>query len=239
MINLVYFYMSVSNISFMEKIALIVAGGTGNRMNTAIPKQFMVMAGLPVLMHTIKKFWFFENSIKIILVLPENHISLWKKLCREYKFNISHAVRKGGETRFHSVKNGLRGIKPGSLVAIHDGVRPLVSRNTIKRCFAKAEKKGTAIPVIGISESVRLIEDSGNQMVDRDKYKIVQTPQVFKSELLIQAYKKPYSDSFTDDASVVESIGQEISLVEGNPENIKITGKLDMIVAEACFNYFE
>jgi 2-C-methyl-D-erythritol 4-phosphate cytidylyltransferase len=219
----------------MDKIALIVAGGTGNRMSSAIPKQFMVIAGLPVLMHTIKKFWFFENSIHIIVVLPEDHIKNWKKLCREYKFKIKHSIRKGGETRFHSVKSGLRGIKPGCLVAIHDGVRPLVSRNTIKRSFTKAGKTGAAIPVIGISESVRFVEGSGNQTVDRTKYKIVQTPQVFHSELLLKAYRKPFNDSFTDDASVVENIGQKISLVEGNPENIKITNRLDMIVAEAYF----
>lgn len=219
----------------MEKIALIVAGGTGNRMSSNVPKQFMVIAGLPVLMHTIKKFWFFENSMKIIVVLPEDHIKFWKKLCREYKFRIRHVIRKGGETRFHSVKNGLRGIKPGFLVAIHDGVRPLVSRNTIKRCFAKAGKTGAAIPVLEIPESVRFIEGTNNQMVDRARYRIVQTPQVFKSELLIRAFRKPYDESFTDDATVVERTGQKISLVEGNTENIKITGRLDMIVAEAYF----
>jgi 2-C-methyl-D-erythritol 4-phosphate cytidylyltransferase len=219
----------------MEKIALIVAGGTGNRMSSNVPKQFMVIAGLPILMHTIKKFWFFENSMKIIVVLPEDHIKYWKKLCREYKFKIKHTIRKGGETRFHSVKNGLRGIKPGCLVAIHDGVRPLVSRNTIKRCFNKAEKAGAAIPVINIPESVRLVEGSANQMVDRSKYRIVQTPQVFQSGLLKKAFRKPYDKSFTDDAAVVERTGQKISLVEGNPENIKITNKLDMIVAEAYF----
>lgn len=219
----------------MENIALIVAGGTGTRMSSAIPKQFMVIAGLPVLMHTIKKFWFFENSIKIIVVLPEDHIKNWKKLCREYKFKIKHTIRKGGETRYHSVKNGLRGLKPGYLVAVHDGVRPLVSRNTIKRCFTKAGKTGAAIPVIGISESVRFVKGSDNQMADRTKYKIVQTPQVFQSELLIKAYRKPFNDSFTDDATVVENTGQKISLVEGNPENIKITDRLDMIVAEAYF----
>ena len=219
----------------MEKIALVVAGGKGNRMGSAIPKQFMVIAGLPVLMHTIKKFWFFENSIKIIVVLPEDRIKNWKKLCREYKFKIKHTIRKGGETRYHSVKNGLRGLKPGYLVAVHDGVRPLVSRNTIKRSFTKAGKTGAAIPVISISESVRFVKGSDNQMVDRTKYKIVQTPQVFQSELLIKAYRKPFNDSFTDDATVVENIGHKISLVEGNPENIKITNRLDMIVAEAYF----
>lgn len=219
----------------MEKIALIVAGGSGNRMSSKVPKQFMVIAGLPILMHTIKKFWFFENSMKIIVVLPEDHIKYWKKLCREYRFKIRHTIRKGGETRFHSVKNGLRGIKPGCLVAIHDGVRPLVSRNTIKRCFTKAKKAGAAIPVIGIPESVRFVKGSSNQMVDRRKYRIVQTPQVFQSGLLKKAFQKPYDESFTDDAAVVEHTGQKISLVEGNPENIKITGRLDMIVAEAYF----
>jgi 2-C-methyl-D-erythritol 4-phosphate cytidylyltransferase len=219
----------------MEKIVLIVAGGKGNRMSSTIPKQFMVIAGLPILMHTIKKFWFFENTMRIIVVLPEEHIKYWKKLCREYRFKIKHTIRKGGETRYHSVKSGLRGIKPGYLVAIHDGVRPLVSRNTIKRCFAKAAKTGAAIPVIDTGESIRFVEGSHNRTVDRTKYKIVQTPQVFKSELLIKAFRKPFKDTFTDDAAVVENIGHAISLVEGNPENIKITGRLDMVVAEAYF----
>jgi 2-C-methyl-D-erythritol 4-phosphate cytidylyltransferase len=219
----------------MEKIVLIVAGGKGNRMSSTIPKQFMVIAGLPILMHTIKKFWFFENTMRIIVVLPEEHIKYWKKLCREYRFKIKHTIRKGGETRYHSVKSGLRGIKPGYLVAIHDGVRPLVSRNTIKRCFAKAAKTGAAIPVIDTGESIRFVEGSHNRTADRTKYKIVQTPQVFKSELLIKAFRKPFKDTFTDDAAVVENIGHAISLVEGNPENIKITGRLDMVVAEAYF----
>jgi 2-C-methyl-D-erythritol 4-phosphate cytidylyltransferase len=219
----------------MEKIVLIVAGGKGNRMSSTIPKQFMVIAGLPILMHTIKKFWFFENTMRIIVVLPEEHIKYWKKLCREYRFKIKHTIRKGGETRYHSVKSGLRGIKSGYLVAIHDGVRPLVSRNTIKRCFAKAAKTGAAIPVIDTGESIRFVEGSHNRTADRTKYKIVQTPQVFKSELLIKAFRKPFKDTFTDDAAVVENIGHAISLVEGNPENIKITGRLDMVVAEAYF----
>lgn len=214
---------------------LIVAGGTGIRMSSEIPKQFLPIAGLPILMHSIKKFWNFENSIRIIVTLPNDQIKYWKKLCKEYRFNIKHEVRKGGETRFHSVKNGLRGIKPGYLVAIHDGVRPLVSRFTIKRSFAKAEKAGAAIPVIEICESVRKVQGPENRMVDRTTYKIVQTPQVFLSDLLIKAFRKPYNPAFTDDAAVVEAIGHKISLVEGNPENLKITSKLDMIVAEAFF----
>ena len=219
----------------MDKIALIVAGGAGTRLNSEIPKQFLPIAGLPILMHSIKKFWNFENSTKIIVVLPEDQIKYWKKLCKEYRFNIKHEIRKGGETRFHSVKNGLIGLKPGCLVAIHDGVRPLVSRNTIKRCYVKAEKTGSAIPVIEICESVRMVKGSLNQVADRTKYKIVQTPQVFKSDLLIKAFKKPYDPSYTDDATVVEATGQNINLVEGNHENIKITSKLDLIVAEAYF----
>ncbi|MFO7657103.1 MAG: 2-C-methyl-D-erythritol 4-phosphate cytidylyltransferase [Bacteroidales bacterium] len=219
----------------MDKIAIIVAGGTGSRMNTNIPKQFLFIAGLPILMHTIKKFRNFDNALRIIVVLPEEQVKYWKKLCKEYRFKVQHEIRKGGETRFHSVKKGLRGIKPGCLVAIHDGVRPLVSRNTIKRCFVQAAKTGAAIPVIDICESLRKVDGSENQMVDRDKYKLVQTPQVFVSNLLIKAFKKPYNESFTDDASVVETIKQKISLVEGNPENIKITSALDLMIAEAYF----
>ncbi len=219
----------------MQKVALIVAGGLGKRMNAEIPKQFLLIAGLPVLMHTIKKFWNYDNSIQIIVTIPPAHIAFWKKLCREYKFRIKHTVRKGGKTRFHSVKNGLRGIKPGNLVAIHDGVRPLVSRFTIKRCFNMAEKHGTAVPVISFSESVRMIENGRNHMVERSKYKLVQTPQVFKSELLKKAYKQEYDSTFTDDASLIEKLGYKINLVEGNIDNIKITTKTDFIVAEAFF----
>ena len=219
----------------MDKVAIIVAGGSGSRMNAGIPKQFIQIAGLPILMHTLKKFWNFDNSLRIITVLPEDHIRFWKRLCKDYRFAIPHEIRKGGETRFNSVKNGLRGIKPGCLVAVHDGVRPLVSRYTIKRCYAMAEKKGTAIPVIDVSESVRIVKDNNHKMADRNEIKLVQTPQVFKSELLIKAFKQPYDPAFTDDASVVESKGFKIHLAEGNIENIKITTKNDLIVAEAYY----
>ncbi len=219
----------------MEKIALIVAGGAGSRMNTDIPKQFLPLAGLPILMHTIKKFWNFDNSIRIIITLPESYIRFWKRLCKDYRFQVLHEVKKGGETRFDSVKKGLRGLKPGSLVAIHDGVRPLVSRLTIKRCFAMAEKSGTAVPVIDVSETVRILNSNHSILAERDKVKLVQTPQAFKSEILIKAFRQKYDPKFTDDASVVEKKGVHINLVEGNTENIKITTKTDLIVAEAYY----
>lgn len=220
----------------MDKIVVIVAAGSGTRMKSEIPKQFMMLSGLPVLMHTIKKFWNYDNTMKIIVVLPKDYISHWKKLCKEYHFKIAHEIRKGGDSRFNSVKNGIRGIKPGILVAIHDGVRPLVSRQTIKRCFVAAEKNGTAIPVIDISESVRVVENKKSRNVEREKFKIVQTPQVFESEILRKAYKKPCNPSFTDDASIVEATGHEICLVEGNVDNVKITNRKDLIIADAFYH---
>jgi 2-C-methyl-D-erythritol 4-phosphate cytidylyltransferase len=220
----------------MEKIAIIVAAGSGTRFNADLPKQFAMLAGLPLLMHTIKKFWNYDNSMRIIVVLSEKYIPFWKKLCKEYHFKVHHEIRKGGETRFQSVKNGLRGIKPGNLVAVHDGVRPLVSRQTIKRCFLIAEKKGTAIPVIDIAESVRLIDGNSSKVIVRDNLKLVQTPQVFQSELILKSYKKADGTSFTDDASVVESAGGKICIVEGNIENIKITNQKDLIVAKAFYS---
>lgn len=223
----------------MDKIVVIVAAGSGRRMKSELPKQFMMLAGLPVLMHTIKKFWNYDNNIRIIVVLPQDRITYWKKICREYRFKIAHEIRKGGDTRFQSVKNGLRGIKPGCLVAIHDGVRPLVSRYTIKRCFSEAETKGTAVPVVEICESVRLIDGVKNSVVDRKNLRVVQTPQVFQSELLIKAYKQKFNPEFTDDAMVVEGIKKSINLVEGNLENVKITNKKDFTIAEAFYKNTE
>jgi 2-C-methyl-D-erythritol 4-phosphate cytidylyltransferase len=218
----------------MKKVVIIVAGGRGKRMKSDIPKQFLSIYGFPVLMHTAKKFYRHDNSIRIIIVLPKTQIKLWKKLCRDYKFNYAHDIVQGGVTRFHSVKNGLSKIKGDDwLVAIHDGVRPLVSPDTIRRCFKKAEASGNAIPVIEIPESMREISKSGNRPVDRSKFKLIQTPQVFHFKLLKEAFKQDYKPEFTDDASVVESMGHAIKLVEGNKENIKITTPSDLLVAES------
>jgi len=223
----------------VEKYVIIVAAGSGKRMKSQIPKQFLTIAGTPILMHTIKRFWNYDNNINIVVVLAENQIKKWKKLCREYKFNIKHIIRKGGETRFESVKNGLRGIKDGCLVAIHDGVRPLVNRSTIERCFSAAYEYPAVIPVIPVNDSLReIINESKSIAVNREKYVIVQTPQVFQSKVIKKSYKKKFNPIFTDDATVVEHSGYPIKMVDGNIENIKITTKVDLIVAEALFKNY-
>ncbi|MBI9034660.1 MAG: 2-C-methyl-D-erythritol 4-phosphate cytidylyltransferase [Bacteroidales bacterium] len=215
----------------MQKYLVIVAGGSGTRMGTDTPKQFLCFSGKPVLMHTIERFISFDPIINILLVLPEQHHNNWKALCKKYRFSHPHTVITGGKERFHSVKNGLRSITENSLVAIHDGVRPLVSHQTIERCFDTAQQSGTAIPVVPVTESVRQTHESGSSMLDRTKIMMVQTPQVFQSEIIQNAYKSEFNSEFTDDASVVEKSGGKINLVEGNIENIKITRPIDLQLA--------
>jgi 2-C-methyl-D-erythritol 4-phosphate cytidylyltransferase len=220
----------------MNLYALIVAGGSGKRMGTNVPKQFLELAGKPVLMRTIERFVAFERSIRIILVLPEEHLEYWEKLQAEYSFSFQHAVVAGGSSRFFSVKNGLQLVEEESLVAVHDGVRPLVSTNTIKRCFAEAEKYGNAIPAIDPADSLRMITEQGNMPVNRLYLRIIQTPQVFRAGLIKKAYLEDYNPDFTDDATLLEKSGESIHLVEGNRENIKITNPEDMLIAEALLN---
>ncbi|MFZ4724217.1 MAG: 2-C-methyl-D-erythritol 4-phosphate cytidylyltransferase [Paludibacter sp.] len=215
-----------------EKIAIIVAGGKGERMQTEIPKQFIEIKGKPILMHTIDVFRKYNSDIQLIVVLPITQIEFWKDLCFKHCFTVKHQIIGGGTTRFHSVKNGLDTVKIPSLIAVHDGVRPLVSTDTIARCFEEAEKNGAAIPVIDLVDSIRQLTNSGSQSVDRNSFKLVQTPQVFDGELLKKAYQQEYSTFFTDDASVVENLGANIKLVDGNRENIKITNGFDLIQAE-------
>ena len=216
----------------MEKYAIIVAGGSGTRMKTEVPKQFLLLKGKPVLFHTIEKFNKLSASVKIILALPSNQISHWKNLCKKYKFNIEHKIVSGGKERFFSVKNGLKQVTEKSIVAVHDGVRPLVKTETIQKCFASAEKKGNAIPVISVNESLRKKKGNKNFSVNRKEFFIVQTPQCFRSEILKTAYKQNFSPQFTDDASVVEKSGKKIYFIDGNPENIKITTPVDLKMAE-------
>ncbi len=215
-----------------QKVALIMAGGKGLRMNAPVPKQFLEIAGKPVLMHTLEVFKNYDPVIELILVLPAGQIDFWKELCKKYAFEINHQIATGGETRFHSVKNGLKLVNLPSLVAVHDAVRPLVSIETISRCFNEAEKSGAAIPVIELNDSIRELFEENSKSVDRNKYRLIQTPQVFDSEILKKAYLQEYSSLFTDDASVVENAGTKINLVEGNRENIKITTEHDLIFAE-------
>ena len=217
----------------MELYAVIVAGGTGKRMGAEIPKQFLELAGKPVLMHTIERFKAFNKSIEIITVLPESQLIYWAELQKKHSFSIPHTVVKGGPSRFLSVKNGLKSVGNTGLVAIHDGVRPLVSVSTIKRCFEAAEKYGNAIPVISPADSLRIVTGQGSVPVNRQDIKQVQTPQVFSIKLIKKAYLQEYIPEFTDDSTVLESAGEEIHLVEGNRENIKITNPEDLLISEA------
>lgn len=216
----------------MDKSVIIVAGGKGLRMNSEVPKQFMEIGGKPILMHTVELFYNYLTEIKIVLVLPVDQIEYWKNLCEKYNFKIPHNITAGGETRFLSVKNGLEEVDT-EFVAIHDGVRPLVSFDTLKRCFDEVEKNDGVIPVVDLIDSIRLVESFENSKpVDRNNYKLVQTPQVFRTDVVMKSYQLPYSEHFTDDASVVETAGYKVKLVEGNRENIKITTEMDLRIAE-------
>ncbi len=213
---------------------IVVAGGSGNRFKSEIPKQFVELNGKPILMHSISAFYTFQANFEIILVLPEHQFDFWSSLCKKHKFTIKHKLVKGGKTRFESVKNGLNTVKSAkNLIAIHDGVRPLVSQNTIAHCFQKAEISRNAIPAIIPVDSVREVSINANFPIDRSKLRLIQTPQVFKIGTLKKAYEQKYKESFTDDASVIEAIGEKINLVEGNRENIKITNNIDLLLAEA------
>lgn len=212
---------------------MIVAGGSGKRMSSEIPKQFIKVNEKPLLMHTFDAFLKSDENFEFILTLPETEIPVWKKLCEDFSFNQNHIVIPGGETRFHSVKNGLKEIEGDGIVFIHDGVRPLVSVQTIKNCYDTAVKKGNALPVIPVSESVRKITGSGNRAVDRSELFLVQTPQTFSVKNIKKAYEQEYQEKFTDDASVFESSGNKIYTVKGNRENIKITWPADLKIAGA------
>jgi len=232
-------------------------------MKSAVPKQFLPLAGRPLLMHTLERFHTFDTSMEIILVLPGGHHSLWKKLCSDHSFTVSHQVVAGGEERFHSVRAGLAAVAvsagaafapgisagcaeggPGAgadnstaapddiLVAIHDGVRPLVSHDTLWRCFADAEEFGNAVPFIEPADSVRVLDGDNSRPVPRSEVRLIQTPQVFRGSVIIKAYNRGYDPSFTDDATVAEADGVAIHLTHGNRENIKITTPGDLAVAE-------
>ncbi len=217
----------------MQLYVVIVAGGSGKRMGAEVPKQFLELAGRPVLMHTIERFKTFDESIEIITVLPENQLRHWLELQKQYSFTILQTIVKGGSTRFHSVRNGLKFVNVPGIVAIHDGVRPFVSIDTIRRCFSTAEKLGNAIPSISPIESLRIVTESGSHPVDRFHVKQIQTPQVFSADLIKKAYLQEYKPEYSDDATVLESTGVRINLIEGNRENIKITNPEDLIISKA------
>ena len=220
----------------IRKTLIVVAGGKGSRMGKEIPKQFLPLSGRPVLMRTIDLFFAYDRDMDIFVGLPREYTSYWGELCHKEGFNIKHRITPAGETRFHTVRNALGEATPGSLVAIHDAVRPLVSQDTIGRCFEKALLTGAAIPCIRVPESLRQSVRGKSIPVDREMFRLVQTPQVFHHDIIMRAYKQDYEDSFTDDAGVVEKSGHAVSLVEGNPENIKITKPQDLACAEALLS---
>jgi len=217
----------------MKRKLIIVAGGSGSRMKSAIPKQFLLLNGLPVLMRTMAVFYSFDSTMEIIVVLPSAQHDHWKELCKQYSFCIKHRIVEGGQERFHSVKNALRTITEHCYIAVHDSVRPLVSVQTIGRCFDQAALRGNAIPVVELTESIRRVTNDSNSAINRSEYRLVQTPQVFDSLQIQMSYNTDYQSFFTDDASVVEYAGNKIHLVEGNRENIKITTPMDLKMAAA------
>ena len=239
----------------MSECVIIVAGGKGLRMGGDLPKQFLPIGGRPVLMHTLEVFERAIPGIRLILVLPKDQQAFWHDLCKKHHFIVPHTIADGGETRFHSVKNGLRSLAPDpspvreeSLVAVHDGVRPFVSEEVIRRTFDAARRHGAVVPVIPVVETLRKISPIPNPplferegpgvslTVDRSLYRLVQTPQTFQLPLLLCAYEQPYTEAFTDDASVVEALGHPVTLVDGNRENIKITTPFDLKIAEALLS---
>ena len=213
---------------------IIVAGGKGLRMGSDIPKQFLPIGGKPVLMRTLERFRAYSAQLQIILVLPEAQQAYWHELCQQYHFDVEYTLANGGQTRFHSVQNGLAKVPDDAIgvVGVHDGVRPFPSIEVIRNCYETARTKKAVIPVIPVVETVRELVPDGSHTVPRDSYRLVQTPQTFDIQLLKAANRQPYNDGFTDDASVVEAYGHPITLVEGNRENIKITTPYDMKVAE-------
>ena len=215
-----------------KEYVIIVAGGKGLRMGSDIPKQFLPIGGKPVLMRTLERFREYSADLQMILVLPKAQQDYWQQLCKEYHFNVEYLLADGGETRFHSVQNGLTLVPDDAegVVGVHDGVRPFPSIEVIRNCYKAAREKKAVIPVVPVVETLRHITEGTKP---RGDYRLVQTPQCFDIQLLKAANRQPYNDGFTDDASVVEAFGYNISLVEGNRENIKITTPYDIAVAEA------
>jgi len=215
-----------------KRYAIVVAGGKGARMGTAVPKQFLLLSGKPLLMHTMEAFHRADPEIELILVLPESQQAYWKELCAKYDFGMTYQIVNGGDTRFESVKNGLTLTGDEGLVAVHDGVRPFINADLIERCFQAAKEFGAAVPVTELTESIRRLDGETSFSVHRETFRSVQTPQVFRIDVLKKSYESPYRESFTDDASVVEASGYKVELVKGIVENIKITTTLDLLLAE-------
>lgn len=223
----------------MKRCVVIVAGGKGSRFGSNIPKQFLLMNNKPVLMRTIDAFYSSDNSFEIVVVIPEGHFSYWQELCKKYNFTTPHKIVKGGASRWESVKNGLAEIDNNSIVGIHDGVRPLISKQLIDRLYSNAETLSAVIPAIKVTDSLRVVNEveSKSHSVNREVYRAIQTPQVFKSDIIKEAYELPFEECFTDDASVVERYGTQINIIEGEDSNIKITSAKDLAIAELLANH--
>jgi len=222
----------------LSKYAIIVSGGAGTRMESSLPKQFHQLNGLPILMHSIHAFHKNDKSIKIVVVINQAHHQQWKDLCKKYRFEVPYQLVSGGENRFSSVKNGLDFIfkqktsLANVLIGVHDGVRPLINQDVISNAYQTAEIKGSAIPAVKSKDSIRITNANGeSKAINRDSVLIIQTPQVFKANLLREAYKQPFEESFTDDASVIEKSGYPIHTIEGDIRNIKITYPMDIDIA--------
>lgn len=221
----------------MKKWAVIVAGGSGTRMKSDVPKQFIEIGGKPILMHTLEAYHTAFATLKLILVLPEIQIPFWRGLCAKHKFNLDHKIVSGGPKRFYSVKNGLNAISGSGIVAIHDGVRPFISPEIIKNSFRVAGEQGNAITSVALKDSIRQVNPDGtNNLVNREDFHLIQTPQTFQVDLIKKAFETEYDPLFTDDASVLERAGTSINLIEGDYRNIKITTTEDLFTAEAMLS---
>lgn len=216
-----------------ERTAILVAGGNGNRLGGPVPKQFQTVKGRPLLMWTIEAFHRFDPALPLVVVLPQAHFDIWKALCMGHRFFLPHQVTAGGEQRWHSVKAGLDQVTHDGLVAVHDGVRPLVGTGLIGRCFEAAHRSGAAIPTVPVVPSIREVTADGSKALDRSRLLAVQTPQCFHADLLRKAFALPYDPAFTDEATMVERLGVKVELVEGEDRNIKVTTPLDLRMAEA------
>ncbi len=224
----------------MKTVAIIVAGGSGTRFGAELPKQFLELGGKPILMRSIEAFANSGNCpVDVIVTLPSDQMDLWQLLCDRYGFGVPHRVVPGGETRWHSVKHALDSmgdVNEVDIIAVHDGVRPMVTADVICRTIAAARRDGAAVPVVALNDSVRQVVGEASHALDRSTLRAVQTPQAFDARLLLDAYSLPYQTTFTDDASVVEQLGHPITLVEGDPHNLKITRPMDLALAEYLLN---
>jgi 2-C-methyl-D-erythritol 4-phosphate cytidylyltransferase len=220
----------------MKKYAIVVAGGSGTRMGANLPKQFMLLRDKPVLYYTLKAFLEAYDDLQVVLVLPVDYTDMGQEIIDAFFDKERIRITAGGDTRFQSVKNGLFLVEEESIIFVHDGVRCLVTKDLIQRCYLQAVATGTAIPVVPSKDSIRFITEEGNEALDRNKVMLVQTPQTFHSKILLPAFQIDYKDKFTDEATVVEAYGMKLALVEGEENNIKITRPVDLLIAESILN---